>query len=359
MAYLTAKGVRIAGISAAVPKYVENIKALTNLFTTEEEAEKFSASTGAFSRHVSKKLLNSDLCTAAAEKMIHDLGWTIESVEGLVVVTQSPDFYRPSNAPLVQARLGLPSECAAQSVSFGCSGWLYGLQAAVGMIGGGMKRVLLCCGEGNQAYCTEDKSTYPLFGSAGTCTALEYDEAAPEMCLHLATDGNGWRAIHAPDGGFRNPPTAESCIVKEYEGGIRRTRLNAWLDGMDVFTFGITRPPRSIKSLCEHFSIDIASIDCLLLHQANLFLNAKIAKKVGVPPEKCPHNIEEFGNTSSATIPLLMVTRLRERLMAGRFRAIGCAFGVGLSWGSVYFETNKPVVSDLVLVEDSYAAVYS
>ena len=358
MAFLAAKNVRIVGVSAAVPSRVEAVESLSNLFTAEE-AEKFSASTGVVSRHVSDKLLNSDLCVAAAEKLISDLGWSKETIDGLVVVTQSPDFYRPSNAPLVQARLGLPTECAAQSISFGCSGWIYGLQAATGMIGGGFKRVLLCCGEGNQAYCREDKSTYPLFGSAGTCTALEYDETAPEIKMHLASDGNGWKAIYAPDGGFRNPPTAESCVVREYDGGIRRTRLNAWLDGMDVFTFGISRPPQSIKALCGHYALDIESIDYLLLHQANLFLNARVAKKVGVPIEKCPHNIEEFGNSSSATIPLLLVTRLRAHMGSGPLRMIGCAFGVGLSWGSVYFETDKPVVSDLVLVEDSYAAVYA
>ena len=141
--------------------------------------------------------------------------------------------------------------------------------------------------------------------------------------------------------------------------GVRRSRLNAWLDGMDVFAFGISQPPKSIKALCQHFSINVCDVDALLLHQANLFLNAKIAKKVGMPLDKCPHNIEEFGNSSSATIPLLLVTRLRDQLETQRLRMIGCAFGVGLSWGSVYFETHNPVVSDLVLVEDSYAANYS
>lgn len=358
MAFLSARCVRLAGFSAAVPTNIEDNRSLNNLFSAED-AEKFIASTGCASRHVSRKLLNSDLCTAAAERLIVDLGWEKSSIEGLVVVTQSPDFLRPSNAPLVQARLGLSTECAAQSISFGCSGWVYGLQAGTGMIAAGLKRVLVCCGEGNQAYCPEDKSTYPLFGSAGTCTALEYDPSAPDINFHLASDGDGWHAIHAPDGGFRNPPTPESILVREYDGGIRRTRLNAWLDGMDVFTFGISRPPKSIKGLCTHFGIDIHAEDYLLLHQANLFLNAKIAKKVGVPENKCPHNIEEFGNTSSGTIPLLLVTRLRDELVSRGLKMIGCAFGVGLSWGSVAFETKRPVVSDLVMVEDDYAAVYA
>lgn len=358
MAFLCAKNVRIAGVSAAVPSRVETVKSLTRLFT-EEEAEKFVSSTGVVERHISTELLSSDLCTAAAERMIADLGWDKNSVDGLVVVTQSPDYFRPSNATLIQNRLGLSKECAAECISFGCSGWVYGLQTAAGMIAMGAKRVLLCCGEGIQAYHPLDKSTYPLFGSAGTCTALEFDESAAPIRFHFGTDGSGWKAIIMPDGGCRNPCNKHSWDIQEYEGGIKRTRMNTALEGMDVFTFGISQPPRSIKSLCQHFQIDITRIDYLLLHQANLFLNGKIAKKVGVPLAKCPHNIEEFGNSSSGTLPLLMVTRMKEQLQQCSLRMIGCAFGVGLSWGSVAFETDKPVVSNLVLVEDSYADVHA
>lgn len=357
MAFLSIKGVRIVGLSSAVPSCVE--KNCTLPIFTPDEAEKFIASTGVVSRHVSTKLLSSDLCTAAAERMIADLGWEKQSIDGLVVVTQCPDYSRPSNATLIQGRLGLSKECAALCISFGCSGWIYGLQTAAAMVVTGLKRVLLCCGEGIQAYYPGDKSTYPLFGSAGTCTALEADESAPDINFHLGTDGQGWKAIHCPDGGYRNPCTSASYEVHEYEGGVKRTRMNTALDGMDVFTFGISQPPKSIKALCERFAIDLQSIDYLLLHQANLFLNGKIMKKVGVPPEKCPHNIEEYGNSSSGTLPLLMVTRLKEQLETRSLKMVGCAFGVGLSWGSVAFETHKPVVSDLVLVEDDYAAVFA
>lgn len=358
MAFLTINGVRVAGVSAAVPSHVEPVRLLHNLFT-KEEVEKFIAATGVESRHTSTKLLSSDLCTAAADKMISDLGWKKSSIDGLIVVTQCPDYTRPSNATLIQYRLGLSKECAAYCITFGCSGWIYGMQAAAALVSLGLKRVLLCCGEGIQAYCPEDKSTYPLFGSAGTCTALEADANARPIHFHLATDGGGWKAIHCPDGGYRNPCSADSYKIQELDGGIRRTRMNTALDGMDVFTFGISQPPKSIKALCEHFGIDMSTIDYLLLHQANLFLNEKIMKKVGMPAEKCPHNIEEFGNSSSGTLPLLMVTRLKDAMCSKRLDMIGCAFGVGLSWGSVAFSTDSPIVSDLVFVEDDYAAVFA
>jgi 3-oxoacyl-[acyl-carrier-protein] synthase-3 len=357
MGCFSISNVRIAGVSGAVPSRVEDNKTLSVF--TPAEADKFISSTGVVSRHVSKILLSSDLCTAAADRLLNELGWDRESVDGLVVVTQSPDYFRPSNATLIQRRLGLSRECAAYCITFGCSGWIYGLQSAAGLIAMGGKRVLLCCGEGIQAYNPLDKSTYPLFGSAGTCTALEFDQAASQMEFHLGTDGEGWKAIYMPDGGYRNPCSERSRELIECEGGSRRTRMNTAMNGMDVFTFAISQPPKSIKTLCGKYSIAVSDIDYLLLHQANLFLNAKIAKKVGVPLEKCPHNIEEYGNSSSGTIPLLMTTRIQDTLTTKPCDMIACAFGVGLSWGSVHFRTDKIVVPELVLLEDSYADVQS
>lgn len=354
MAFLSIPNVSIAGVSAAVPNQLEENKNLS-LFSPEE-CEKFIAATGVERRHISKVLLSSDLCCAAAEKLLADLNWEKGTVDGLVVVTQSPDYQRPGNGTILQDRLGLSTECLAVSVSFGCSGWVYGLSTAASLLQCGCKRVLLCCGEGNQAYHPEDKSTYPLFGSAGTCTALEFDPSAAAMNFHLATDGSGWKAIHIPEGAYRHPATTDSFRVREDAPGARRTALNTSLDGMDVFMFGISQPPKSIQTLCKHFETPLESFDFLLLHQANLFLNGKIQKKLKIAPEKVPHNIEHYGNTSSASLPLLMVTRMKEDLVSRPMSLLGCAFGVGLSWGSVAFETKKPVVSDLVYVEDSYAA---
>ena len=355
MAFLRVEGVRIAGVSSAVPKSVEKNDTLS--IFTPEEAEKFMAGTGVRSRHVSRRLLSSDLCCASAKRLMADLNWDASSIDGLVVVTQSPDYQRPGNAPLLQYRLGLSTECLAVSITLGCSGWVYALSVVAGLIRMGCQRVLLCCGEGNQAYYPKDKSTYPLFGSAGTCTALESCQTAAPIYFHLATDGEGWRAIHIPDGGYRHPATVESFAERDTGDGNYRTALNTALDGMDVFMFGISQPPKSIKALCSQFSIDLSSIDYLLLHQANLFLNGKIRAKLKMPENKVPHNIEEFGNTSSASLPLLMSTRMAETLRTDHLKLLACAFGVGLSWGTVAFETEHVVVSELVEVEDDQASV--
>ena len=354
MAFLSVGNSIIRGISAAVPRATESVAGLS--IFSNEEAQKFTEATGVVCRHISDRLVSSDLCCAAAEKIIADLGWEKSTIDGLVVVTQCPDYIKPANSTIVQHRLGLSKECVAVSLTFGCSGWVYGCQTVGGLINSGCKRVLLCTGEGMQAYYSGDKSTYPLFGAAATCTAFEYDESAAPMEFHLACDGSEWHAIHIPHGGFRHPATAESFVPVANDQGIVSTPMHTHLNGMDVFMFGITQPPKSIKALCEHFDLNYADKDYLLLHQANLFLNEKIVKKLKIDSAKVPHNIEDFGNTSSSSVPLLMVSRLADELRRRPLDLIACAFGIGLSWGSVHFKTNKLTVSDIVLVEDSYAA---
>jgi 3-oxoacyl-[acyl-carrier-protein] synthase-3 len=117
---------------------------------------------------------------------------------------------------------------------------------------------------------------------------------------------------------------------------------------MDVFSFGIIKAPESITMLTEHFKINKGGIDAFLFHQANLFMNEKIRKKLNLPIEKVPYSLTNYGNTSSATIPLTLVTELGHILVNRKQRIIACGFGVGLSWGSVYFETNRIICSDLL-----------
>lgn len=194
----------------------------------------------------------------------------------------------------------------------------------------------------------EDKSTWPLFGDAGSATALEYDPNSEGFKFHLATDGSGYEAILIKDGGYRNGITEESLSMVEHEKGIKRRNTDLILDGMSVFSFAISRAPESVNKLLEKFKLDKDSIDYYTFHQANLFLNEKIRKKLKLEPEKVPYSLKNFGNTSGATIPLTMVTELRGKLISQKLNHIGCAFGVGLSWGSVHFATDRMVCPDLI-----------
>lgn len=126
------------------------------------------------------------------------------------------------------------------------------------------------------------------------------------------------------------------------------TNLHTHLDGMTVFSFAISKAPKSVKNLCERFGIDMESIDNFYFHQANMQLNETIRKKLGLPENKVPYSMKKFANSSCATIPVTMVTERREELSNTYQKNIGCAFGVGLSWGSVYFETDKIIVPELI-----------
>lgn len=349
MAFLHIPSVSLRGLSTCVPK---NIVENTNYpGFTPDEAEKFMKTTGVFrKRKANPETCTSDLCFEAAEKLITDLKWNKEEIDCLIFVTQTPDYILPATSCLLQSRLSLKEDIFALDISLGCSGWIYGLQVLSSLLSHGqLKKGLLLVGDTTLKPCSiEDKSTYPLFGDAGTATALEFDTTSSGFKFHTATDGTGYNAIIIPDGGYRNEVTQSSFEMTEIEPSIKRNKLQTILDGMNVFSFGISKGPETINRLVEKFKIDLSQIDYFLFHQANLFMNEKIRKKLKLPAEKVPYSLNNFGNTSSATIPLTMCTEISEILSNSKNKIIACGFGVGLSWGSVYFETEDIICSELI-----------
>lgn len=349
MAFLSIPNVAITGISACVPKHEEFCSEFP-LFS-EDESLNFSKTTGVISRRVSSpEICSSDLCYHAAYKLLSDLQWNREEIDCLVFVTQTPDYHLPATSPLLQKRLGLSDNCLALDISLGCSGYVYGLSVISSMLShGNIKKGLLLAGDTISKTCSKnDKTTYPLFGDAGSATALEFELGGRRLLFNLKTDGSGSDVIKIEDGGFRHPVNLDSFKEMKIDEGISRNKLQLVLEGMDVFTFGISKAPANIKELAEHFKLNLENIDYFIFHQANKFMNEKIRKKLNIPLEKVPYSIERFGNTSCATIPLTMVTEMRDKLQNNRLFHIACGFGVGLSWGSVYFETDKIVVPELL-----------
>ena len=349
MAFLEYKNVRIAGISAGVPKNI-----LSNLhpdasdgFSSEYAPEDFVKTTGVKERHVSDNLCTSDLCYEAAEKLIADLGWEKSEIEALIFVSQTADYILPCTACVLQDRLGLSKECYAADNSLGCSGWVYGLSQVLGLLSAGtIKKALLLCGDAKKRAAGPRD---PLFGHAGTVTAVEYCEGAKGFQFHFGTDGSGYDAIITPDGGSRNQVSPKTFELEEVEGKMMH-RMQTRMKGMDVFAFGISTAPKTVKKLAEHYEFDYQEADYFVFHQANMKMKNMIAKKLKLEPEKVPSCMYEFGNTSSASIPLTIVTQLKDRATVPT-KFICCGFGVGLSWGTVAFETENIVISDLVEVE--------
>lgn len=356
MAFLQFNKVHVAGIAAGVPKNVVSNLALKQGvdISKDYDAEAFVKTTGVLERRVSDVLCTSDLCYAAAEKLIAELKWDKASIDALIFVSQTPDYILPSTACILQDRLGLSKECYANDSALGCSGWVYGLSQAASLIGNGtVKRALLLVGDVSASRRAAGALDDPLFGYAGTATALEFDENAAPIYCHYGTDGSGYDAIIIPEGGSRNPVSHETFDKEEYEGKMIH-RMQCRMKGMDVFSFGITTAPKSVKKLAEHFGFDYLSYDYFLFHQANMKMNDMIVKKLKLDPAKCPSEMLHFGNTSSASIPLLAVTQIRDQISDRPSKLICCGFGVGLSWGTVALDQTIHVPA-LVEVDDSEA----
>jgi 3-oxoacyl-[acyl-carrier-protein] synthase-3 len=351
MACQTVQNVKIVGVSACVPdNSIDNSK--LEMIGTPKEISKFIETTGIANRHTvgNEKICTSDLCFQAAEKLIKDLSWSKAEIDCFILVTQTPDYILPSTSCILQDRLGLSSECFVLEISLGCSGWVFGMATiAQFLTSGNFKKGLLLVGDTVTVTKSDrDKSTYPLFGDAGTATALEYNEEAPPMYFHTATDGSKHKAIIIEDGGFRNFFSKESLKVKEREPGIFRNNLQSYLNGTDVFIFGITKAPKSINSLLQKFNINKEEVDYFVFHQANLLMTEKIRKKIKVDATKVPYSLDEYGNTSSASIPLTIVAKLKNDVTKNKNKILACGFGVGLSWGSVYFETDTIICPEII-----------
>lgn len=340
MSQLTINNVRIAGMSACVPATVEDNRTLP-IYKDESEAMKVIASTGIERHHkVDDGVTASDLTVKAVQHLLDEMGWNSQEVDCLAYVCTSRDYIAPQTACILQDRLKLRSDCCVFDLPFGCSGWVYGMSIVASLMSHGtFKRAILVAAETNTRNRNQrDTTVRPLFGDAATATALEFDpERSRPMNFVYGVDGEGFDAVWAPYGGMRNPVTPEALEEKEVSPGVYRRGVDMIVNGMDVFGFAIKQPPRSIKELIATFNIDVETVDLLLLHQANKFIDEKIRKAIKMPAEKTPYCLEEYGNVTSASIPLTMVSRCGEQLAGGLKHCIACGFGVGLAWASMEF----------------------
>lgn len=341
---------RIAGIASAVP--AREVHNRDYHLISEAERQMLIKTTGIATRHVAAKgQSTSDLCLAAAEQLLDKLKWQREEIDLLVFVSQSRDYLLPATAVILQDRLGLSKRCAAFDIALGCSGYVYGLSVVYSMLAtGGFRKALLMAGDISSVAAAEtDKSTYPLFGDAGTVTAIEYVHDAPAATFNLQSDGSGYEAIIIPHGGIRGVPTAETFITTEFEKGITRHKGHLALNGAEVFTFSVREAGPNLLELVHYLGKDLNTFDYFIFHQANLLMNETIRKKLKLPPEKVPYSLSDYGNTSSASIPLTLCTLSPEQL-AGKKEMIFSGFGVGLSWGSVALQTDDPVLLPILKI---------
>ncbi|MBR1542244.1 MAG: ketoacyl-ACP synthase III [Bacteroidaceae bacterium] len=352
MARWKIKNVSIAGVSMAVPEHTVKTAEI-DLFN-KEEAEVFDNTVGIKSRHVAPDTMcASDMCQAAGEKLLAELGWEKESIGMLVFESVTGDYRTPPTSCLLQYRMGLSEDCFCMDIPMGCCGCMYAINVAGNMLSSGqVKRALVLVGDtALRMGSMRDKSRVPLFGDGGTALALEYDETAHDIVIDFHTLGSGYEALMTPHGGFRHPATPESFIYEDFGNGIVRAPYHTMINGMNVFSFAISRPPKSVEKFMADYNIDRnTDIDYFLIHQANKMIVDRVVKKLKLPLGKVPYNLEEFGNLGGASIPSLMVTRIADRLRTEETTLLCSSFGLGLSWGTMLLKTKPMVVTELLVI---------
>ena len=348
---LTTNHVKVVGVGACAPRFAEENMRLP-IFSDPSEAEKVVQSTGIERRHmVSPGTTASDLSVKAIGRLLEDLSWDILTVDCLFYVCTSRDYIAPQTSCILQDRLGMRNDSFVMDLPLGCSGWVYGMSVVTSMMQTGfLKRGLLVAAETNTLNRSmKDRTVRPLFGDAGTVTALEFDPSwnHPNNFV-FGVDGSGAEAIMAKFGGMRHPTTVDALQEREVEPGVVRKGTDMAVHGMDVFGFAIKRPPQSLKELAATFKIDMDSIDFLYLHQANFFIDEKIRKAFKIPPEKVPYCIRDYGNVTCASIPLTMATQDKAALSGRLNHCVACGFGVGLAWASMEFHLDRILSSGVV-----------
>lgn len=350
MAFLTVDNVAVRGIASCVPSQFEDNKEYP-LFKNKEEFQTFYESTGIRYRHIAPlDVCASDLCLAAANKIIEGLNWQRDSIDCLIFVSQTHDYILPATACILQKRLELSNDCMSFDVSLGCSGWAYGLNIISSLISNGkIKRGLLLVGDTlSRTNSRKDKSSWPLFGDAGSATAFEYDVTASQIFSLSNTDGAGADAILMPDGGYRNGFSYDSLKEFEDENGNIKCKLNGFMNGMDVFSFAITKVPKNIKKLMNEIHISDDNIDYYVFHQGNKFMDEMIVKKIKASSQKVLYSLDMYGNTSGASIPLTISHCLHDNIADKSMHILISGFGVGLSWSSSYIELKNVYCPDVL-----------
>lgn len=352
MARWTIKNIRLAGVSACVPQNV--VKTADLGILNEEEAHTFDVTVGIKERRLGPDTLcASDMCQVAAEKLLDEINWSRNSIDVLIFESVTGDFYpTPPTSCLLQDRLGLQESCFCLDIPMGCCGTLYAINVAGNLLSSGnVRRALLLIGDtALRMGSMKDKSRVPLFGDAGSAIALEFAPSAEDIVIDFHTMGNGYKALMTPHGGFRHPIDETSLAYEDFGNGIIRRKRDTLIEGMDVFTFAISRPPKSIEQFITDYQLDKENdIDYYLIHQANKMIVDRIVKKLKLPIEKVPYDLEEFGNLGGASIPSLIVTRLREELRQDKPHRLLCSsFGLGLSWGTMMLNAQNVIIPELI-----------
>lgn len=333
-------GCRILDIAGYLPEQLLTNDELAALYP-EWPAEKILTKTGIGVRHIAAPgQTASDLAFEAAQKLFAQGKVGPDDVDFIILCTQAPDYVLPTTACILQERLGVSTAAGAFDINLGCSGFVYGLSVAKGLVETGAARcVLLLTSDTYSKYIhAGDKSVRTLFGDAAAATAIvaNHDDADKASIgpFVFGTDGRGSKNLIVEAGGFRRPRDGDSGVERTDSSGNVRTDENLYMNGADVMAFSLREVPAAIDKLLHKAQCTKDDINLFVLHQANKFMLEALRKRLKLSEEKLPICVENCGNTVSSTIPLALIElRERGRVVPGT-TAMLVGFGVGYSWAA-------------------------
>jgi 3-oxoacyl-[acyl-carrier-protein] synthase-3 len=348
----------ITGTGIGVPKNIVRNDALARIMDTSDEWIRTRSGVEE-RRYVDSGQTSSDLGMMAAEQALSAAGVSKTDIDAIVFATMTPDHFFPGNGPVVQARMGFPESLPAFDIRQQCSGFLYGLDLADSLIRSGKyRRVLLIGADIHTPFMPwndnwdatigrSDREVTPdeyarntairdrtvLFGDGAGAVIVERSEDGDGrglLAAKLFTDGSNIEALYIPGVGFRHRPFVDHAQIDS------RAFIPV-MEGREVFKQAVSKMPEAVRQVCSAAGVNVTDIDVLLVHQANLRIIEAVAKQLGLPAEKVPHNIERYGNTTAGTLPIL----LHECLQDGRIQPgmlVGfTALGSGLHWGAALY----------------------
>jgi 3-oxoacyl-[acyl-carrier-protein] synthase-3 len=328
----------VSAIEYFLPGKVLTTQDLSNEFP-EWKVEKIESKTGIQERHISgPDEFASDLAVAAAQKLFASGACAAVDIDFLLYCTQSPDYFLPTTACIIQDRLGIPTTAGAYDFNLGCSGYIYGLGQAEGLIATGQaSQVLLITAETYTKFIHPgDRSVRTIFGDAAAATLVQAVESETPLIgpFVYGTDGSGARNLMVPAGGMRQPRTEQTAVASQDDQGNTRSQDNLFMNGSEIFNFTLSSVPSSVERLLKKSGLGLDQVDLFVFHQANKYMLEHLRKFMKVPAEKFVLEMSHCGNTVSSSIPIALKHAANDgRLRPGALVML-VGFGVGYSWGA-------------------------
>ena len=304
----------------------------------EWSTDRIESKLGIRSRHIATDESTSDLAVKAAEQLFAEYNISPTEIDFVILCTQSPDYFLPTTACLVQDRLGIPTSAGAFDFNLGCSGYVYGLAIAKGLVAGGIaSNILLITSEKYTKFIhKDDKSNKAIFGDGATATLISTEGFADILDFELGTDGQGADKLMVKNGATLYPNRDGEDIV-DGAGNVYNPN-NLYMDGPAIFKFTTVAVPKLVENTLLKNKLTLNDIDYTIFHQANNLILETLRKKVGIPAEKYYIDVRDVGNTVSSTIPIAIKESMISNKLTGNILLVG--FGVGYSWGGFLLKFN-------------------